>query len=164
MHSRGFPWTPIWESAVSLLALQRWARSHICSPWRRSHPVRLLFHLRCPLHRPERLWYFHRLLRLLKQQSCSRFCVPFQSWAEAVPASARGLFHTQPSIYQLSINCRLIKCFTSKSTIPLWWFAGTDSSGSLGLLSCHLFQLMALPVSQAEWNLCLESNWPGCRD
>lgn len=36
----GFLWTPSWESAVALLALQRWARSHICSPRQGSRPVR----------------------------------------------------------------------------------------------------------------------------
>lgn len=122
----------------------------------------LLVHLRCPLYRPEHRWYFPQLLRLLKQQSCSRLCVSSQSWAEAVPAPARGFFDTQPRIYQLSINNRLIKRSTSKSTIPLCWFAVTDSS--LGFLSCGLFQFMALPVSQAEWKLCLEGNWPACRD
>lgn len=144
------PWVPMdpsWESAVALLALERWARSHICSPWQGSRPVRP----RRPPPLSPLLWYFPRHLRLLKQQSCSWLCDSSQSWAEAVPAAARGLFDTQPSIYQLSINNGLIK--RSTSTIPLRWFAVTDSSGLPGFLSCSLFQFMVPPVSQAEWKL-----------
>lgn len=162
---RGFPWTPSWESAVALLALQRWARSHICSPWQGSRPVR-------PPRPPPLSPPPARASVVLSWAFCACWNNKaghgsvFHPRAELRPCLLlpQALFHTRPSISKLSINIRLIKHSTSKATIPLRWSAVTDSSGWLGFLTCSLFLLMALPVSQAEWKLCLDSNWPGCRD
>lgn len=164
MLRRGSPWTPSWESAVALLALQRWARSHICSPTGKSP---------CPSSSPT------SAVPSTGPSVCGTFLGFCACWnnkaghgsvfhprAELRPCLLlpQALFHTRPSISKLSINIRLIKHSTSKATIPLRWSAVTDSSGWLGFLTCTLFLLMALPVSQAEWKLCLDSNWPGCRD
>lgn len=115
------------ESQLSLLSQSDGPGHTSGNPWQGS-PLPSLLHHSHPLYRTDWIEIFHWLLRLLKQQNRYRtkhvgeVFLSSRSWGEVTHALAQGLFSTTlpHSIYQLSINQRIIIIYLLMSNFLCW--------------------------------------------